>query len=211
MSTITKRSSAGTPSAATPGAATPGAATPGAATPGARNQGGAAVTGLQWLMAGVTILLLLLAYWYFSSGSGIFTQDTAPATSKEAVPKVAREVISEQQQAQQPDYAAALEQARSLRAEGKLADAQLLYFFAARGGYTPAAFELAELYDPLHFDVTSSLMDKPDPFQAFKWYNQALKDGESNASVRLDALHEWAHQAAEKGDPDAEQLLLQWN
>jgi TPR repeat protein len=63
----------------------------------------------------------------------------------------------------------------------------------------------------LHFDVSSSLMDKPDPFQAFKWYNQALKDGESDAAARLTALHEWAHQAAEDGDLDAEQLLLQWN
>jgi TPR repeat protein len=177
----------------------------------AKVQTGLAVTGIQYLLAGITIVLLLAAYWYFSSGSGTSTRQPAAPTSREAVPEKAREVISEQQQSQEPDYAAALEQARGLRAEGKLADAQLLYFFAARGGYTPAAFELAELYDPLHFDVSSSLMDKPDPFQAFKWYNQALKDGESDAAARLTALHEWAHQAAEDGDLDAEQLLLQWN
>jgi len=176
----------------------------------AGTQRGVAITGLQWLMAVIAVVLLVAAYWYFSAGGGSIGGPAAPATSKEAVPEAAREVISEQQQAEQPDYAAALEQARSLRAEGKLADAQLLYFFAARGGYTPAAFELAELYDPLHFDAATSLMDKPDPFQAFKWYSQALKDGNTEAQPRLDALHEWAQQAAEAGDLDAEQLLLQW-
>jgi TPR repeat protein len=171
-----------------------------------------AITGMQLLLAVATVVLLVLAYWYFSSGDSSFNKpEAAPATSREAVPDIAREVISEQQQDQAPDYAAALEQARGLRKEGKLADAQLLYFFAARGGYTPAAFELGELYDPLHFDVTSSLMEKPDPFQAFKWYKQAADAGDGQAGARLEELHEWAHQAAEDGDVDAEQLLLQWN
>jgi len=179
--------------------------------PGFRTSYGMAISGMQWLLAGVAILLLVLAYWYFSAGTGSRgTGETAPPTSKEAVPEVAREVISEQQKAQAPDYVAALDQARSLRAEGKLADAQLLYFFAARGGYTPAAFELAGLYDPLHFDASTSLMDKPDPFQAFKWYQQASQAGEAQADVRLEELRVWAQQAAEAGDLDAEQLLLQW-
>ena len=171
-----------------------------------------AVARAQWLMAGGTLVLLLVAWWFVSAnrtspGSG----ETAPATSKLAVPELAREVINEQNQEQSPDYAAALEQARSLRAEGKLADAQLLYFFAARGGYAPAAFELAELYDPLNFDVTTSLMEQPDPFQAFKWYQQASQSGIAEAAVRIEALHDWAQQAAEEGNLDAEQLLLQWN
>jgi len=178
---------------------------------GRGNQHGIAITGMQWLLAGTAILVLLLAYWYFSAGPGSpGSGEPAPPTSRQAVPEVAREVISAQQQEQAPDYAAALDQARSLRAEGKLADAQLLYFFAARGGYTPAAFELAELYDPLHFDATTSLMEKPDPFQAFKWYQQAAQAGDSKAAVRLEELHDWAHQAAENGDLDAEQLMLQW-
>lgn len=174
-------------------------------------QQGITITGMQWVLAGVAILLLVLAYWYISSGAGSRgTAEPALPTSKEAVPEVAREVISEQQKAEAPDYAAALDQARSLRAEGKLADAQLLYFFAARGGYTPAAFELAGLYDPLHFDASTSLMDKPDPFQAFKWYQQASQAGDPQADVRLEELREWAQQSAEAGDLDAEQLLLQW-
>lgn len=180
--------------------------------PGMTTQGGMVVTSTQWLMAAAAVVLLLLAYWYFASGKSDFGKpEAAPATSKQAVPEIAREVISEQQQEQAPDYAAALEQARSLRQEGKLADAQLLYFFAARGGYSPAAFELGELYDPLHFDVSSSLMEKPDAFQAFKWYQQAAQAGDGQAATRLEELHDWAQQAADEGDLDAEQLLLQWN
>jgi TPR repeat protein len=178
--------------------------------PRAGRQLGMAITRVQWFLAAGTVLLIALALWYFSSDlAGPGRGEVAPPTSKEAVPELAREVIEGQEQA--PDYAAALEQARSLRAEGKLADAQLLYFFAARGGYAPAAFELGELYDPLHFDVTTSLMEQPDPFQAFKWYQQASQAGVAEAGARLEALHDWANQAAEEGNLDAEQLLLQWN
>lgn len=173
-------------------------------------QGGIVVT--QWLMAAVAVALLILAVWYFASRtSDPGEAEPALATSRQAVPDMAREVISEQQQEQAPDYAATLEQARSLRAEGKLADAQLLYFFAARGGYAPAAFELGELYDPLHFDVSSNLMEKPDAFQAYKWYQEAAQAGDSQAPMRLQELQMWAQQAAADGDVDAEQLLLLWN
>lgn len=178
--------------------------------PHSGRQHGMAITRTQLLLAAGTVLLIVLALWYFTSdmaGRG----EVAPPTSREAVPELAREVINEQQQEQAPDYAAALDQARSLRAEGKMADAQLLYFFAARGGYAPAAFELAELYDPLHFDGTTSLMEQPDPFQAFKYYQQASQAGFDEAAGRLEALHDWAQQAAEEGNLDAEQLLLQWN
>ncbi|HET6566309.1 MAG TPA: hypothetical protein VFG52_12930 [Xanthomonadales bacterium] len=178
----------------------------------ARLQMGMAITRAQLVLAAGTVVLILAALWYFTFGSsGPGRGEVAPPTSKQAVPDLAREVIEEQQQEQEPDYAAALEQARKLRAEGKLADAQLLYFFAARGGHTPAAYELAEMYDPLHFDPNESLMEQPDPFQAFKWYEQAQLGGDAQASARLDELHEWAKQAAEEGNLDAEQLLLQWN
>lgn len=174
-------------------------------------QSGLALTQAQLVLAVLTILLVVLGLWYFTSGKeGRDPAAIAPPTSREAVPELAREVIAEQQQEQAPDYDAALAQARQLRAEGKLADAQLLYFFAARGGHAPAAFELAELYDPLHFDASTSLMEQPDPFQAFKWYQQAQKAGNGQATIRLEELHDWAHQAAEEGNLDAEQLLLQW-
>lgn len=177
-----------------------------------RTQNGMVVSRMQWLLAGGAVLLLVFAYWFLAGGAGSADKPAPPpATSKQAVPEVAREVISEQKEEEALDYPAALEQARALRAEGKLADAQLLYFFAARGGYAPAAFDLATLYDPLHFDIGSSLMDKPDAFQAFKWYQQAQQGGEAAAATRLEELRAWATEAADDGDMDAEQLLLQWN
>ena len=175
-------------------------------------QNGMAVSRMQWILAAGVVLLLVFAYWFIAGGPGSSGKPAPPPpTSKQAVPEIAREVISEQKEEEALDYPAALEQARALRAEGKLADAQLLYFFAARGGYAPAAFDLATLYDPLHFDTGSSLMDKPDPFQAFKWYQQAQQGGEAAATTRLKELRAWAAAAADDGDMDAEQLLLQWD
>lgn len=100
--------------------------------------------------------------------------------------------------------------AQAFQAEGKLADAQLLYFFAARGGYAPAAFDLASFYDPNHFSKETSLMNDPDPFQAYKWYKKSLELGRDDAEARLAALHAWAEDAAGTGNMKAEQLLLVW-
>lgn len=104
----------------------------------------------------------------------------------------------------------AFAEAEAFRAEGKLPDAQLLYFFAARQGHGRAAFQLAAIYDPLHFIPEQSLLEKPDPFQAFRWYNTAREAGIAEAADRLDALRNWATDAAAKGNAEAEQLLLQW-
>jgi TPR repeat protein len=100
--------------------------------------------------------------------------------------------------------------AQAFQAEGKLADAQLLYFFAARGGYAPAAFDLATFYDPNHFAKETSLMNDPDPFQAYKWYKKSLELGLEGAEARLAALRAWTETAAEQGNMKAEQLLLVW-
>jgi len=110
----------------------------------------------------------------------------------------------------EPDYAQAFGRGRELHAAGQLADAQLLYFFAARGGHAEAALALAESYDPVRFTPQSSLMDEPDPFQAYKWYRQAAAGGDARAGERLDALRAWAEQAAANGDPQAQRLLLAW-
>jgi TPR repeat protein len=91
-----------------------------------------------------------------------------------------------------------------------VADAQLLYFFAARNGSAEAAFQLAQLYDPNHFEAGSSLLGEPDAFQAFKWYTAAKNAGMTEAQARLDELHKWAEKAAQNGDAEAERLLLQW-
>jgi TPR repeat protein len=92
--------------------------------------------------------------------------------------------------------------------EGRLADAWLLYFFAAREGHPEAMMTLAELSDPKLFQPDSSLLDSPDPVQAWKWYSRALDAGFEPARQRLEALRGWAADAARRGDREAEILLL---
>ena len=133
-----------------------------------------------------------------------------PPAAKEAKPDSARDIIKELKESDDVNYQSAYDQAGDLLRNGEVADAQLLYFFAARGGHGPSAFVLANLYDPVDFDPNASLMDEPDPFQAFKWYSSALESGEEQAADRLTALKAWCETAAAGGDQQAAQLLLQW-
>ncbi len=132
------------------------------------------------------------------------------APSSEARAEDARQYIAKLQSADHVDYDAAVERAKRFQTEGKLADAQLLYFFAARNGNGQAAFALARMNDPVGFDPKASLLAKPAPFQAFKWYTVARDQGVQGAAQRLEQLHTWAEQAAGNGDQQAEQLLLEW-
>ena len=91
-----------------------------------------------------------------------------------------------------------------------LADAHLLHFFAAREGYAPSALVLGSTYDPKHHSETVSLIEEPDPAQAFKWYMKAAEGGEPVARERLDELREWVERAAREGDPGARRVLMQW-
>jgi len=93
---------------------------------------------------------------------------------------------------------------------GRIADAHLLYFFAARRGHAPAAFVLAGIYDPLHFDKDRSLLGKPDPVQALKWYRVAAEQGDGEARARLKSLESWVDARARAGDAEAERLRLSW-
>jgi TPR repeat protein len=122
----------------------------------------------------------------------------------------AREFIADAREEGPESYADAYERAREYQDQGRLADAQVLYFYAARGGHAGAEFELAEMNDPNHHDSTTSLLEEPDAYQAYKWYSAALEHGSANARERLDALREWATQAAAQGNSEAERLLLQW-
>ena len=108
------------------------------------------------------------------------------------------------------DIDTAFERAQAFQQAGQLADAQLLYFYAAREGHAGSAFALAELNDPNHHSPETSLLAEPDAFQAYRWYSQARERGYPGAAERLDALRAWAVTASEAGDFEAEQLLLQW-
>ncbi len=106
----------------------------------------------------------------------------------------------------QAAYDAAVKQ----RDAGRLTDAYLLYFFAARNGHAEAALELGSQADPAHFNSETSNLDGPDIVQAYKWYHQAMKAGNGEAESRLARLHDHVILQASRGDAGAERLLLQW-
>lgn len=138
-------------------------------------------------------------------------ETVAPAKTEEERGDSAREVIASlRADPAGVDYDQAHRRALEFHAGGRAADAQLLLFFAARGGYGPAAFDLATMYDPNHFETGASLMDEPDATQAYKWYLAARDSGQPAADGRLTELKAWTESAAAAGNPDAERLLLQW-
>lgn len=166
------------------------------------------------IAAGIIVLVVIVIFLLYPK-SVEEPQQAIPAvsesvTSGEERGDTAREIIQALQVRENVDYGEAYRQGREFHEQGRLADAQLLYFFAARGRHAQAAFELATTYDPLHHSTGASLMDEPDPFQAYKWYQQATEDGHGEAGPRLEKLHAWAEDAAGQGDINAEQLLLIW-
>jgi len=122
----------------------------------------------------------------------------------------AREFLADVRESGPESYEDAYERAREYQENGQLADAQLLYFYAARSGHAGAEFELAEMNDPNHHESATSLLEEPDAYQAYKWYSAALEHGSSEAQERLEALRDWTTKAAAQGDSAAERLLLQW-
>ena len=100
------------------------------------------------------------------------------------------------------------EKAQQYLQEGSLADAHLLFFFAAREDHLPSIMKLAEMSDPNLFRAENALMDDADVIQAYKWYTKAAELGHRPANERVDGLHQWASNAAADGDPVARQLLL---
>ena len=176
---------------------------------------------LMYLAAAVTAIVLVVYLLYPepvtepvpapATGPARPLETVEPAETEAERGDTARDIIDSLSNADgEVDYAEALTRAREFQAEGRLADAQLLMFFAARGGHAPAAFELATSYDPNHYSESASLMEEPDPFQAYRWYRTARDAGQAEAEERLMNLKSWAEDAAEGGNDDAERLLLQW-
>lgn len=166
-------------------------------------------------------VVILAAIWLFMGRedepepipepAGRALDTVAPAETAAERGDSARDLIDELQSGGgEVDYGRAYERARAFREEGRAADAQLLYFFAARGGHADAAFELARLYDPTRDTAAPGLTTEPDAFQAYRWYGAAAEAGHPQAAERLSGLRNWAEQAAAAGDAEAERLLLQW-
>ena len=182
-----------------------------------RRYRGQANTRMLIIVGSAVVVVVLLALYLLRPTpepipeTGRPLETVEPAQSAEERGDRAREIIERlEADPTGPDYAGAYARAQDFLAEGQLADAQLLYFFAARGGYGLAAFDLATVNDPNHHTSASSLVAAPDPFQAYRWYTAARDAGHPGASTRLEELHAWAESASLAGDDKAEQLLLQW-
>lgn len=176
---------------------------------------------LMYVAAAATVVVLVVYLLYPEpvtepvpapgTGPAVPLETVEPAETEAERGDTARDIIdSLSSGGGEVDYAEALARAREFQADGRLADAQLLMFFAARGGHAPAAFALATSYDPNHYSETTSLMEAPDPFQAYRWYRAARDAGQAEAGERLVDLKSWAEDAAEGGNDEAERLLLQW-
>lgn len=96
------------------------------------------------------------------------------------------------------------------QAAGQLADAYLLYFFAARGGYAPAALALGAQADPASRDPLNSVFEAPDMSQAHKWYQMAAENGDSEGRERLADLRSRVEKLAADGDTQAQRISLLW-
>jgi hypothetical protein len=121
----------------------------------------------------------------------------------------ARQYIEQLRAAGEPyPLSQAFEKAEKFRGEGNLADAHLLYFFAARENHLPSIMTMGEMSDPILFRAEDSLLDHADAIQAYKWYHKAAQMGQPSAGGRLDELGRWASEAAATGNSEAAQLLL---
>jgi TPR repeat protein len=124
----------------------------------------------------------------------------------------AREYIQQLREQGKPyPFEEVMAKAADFSSEGSLADAHLVYFFAAKEGYVDAMMIMAEMSDPTRFRADDNLMDEPDAVQAYKWYSQSLQKGFEPARIRLENLHQWATAEARYGNATAQQLLLNFN
>jgi len=121
----------------------------------------------------------------------------------------AREYIADLRAAGRPyPLAEVFEKAQEFMQEGSLADAHLLYFFSAREDYLPSIMVLGEMSDPTHFSAENALLDHADAVQAYKWYSKAANLGQPLAEDRIRELQQWASVEAANGNPEARQLML---
>ncbi|MEJ2621668.1 MAG: hypothetical protein P8163_15830 [Candidatus Thiodiazotropha sp.] len=138
-------------------------------------------------------------------------EKAAPAARSDQPINSARELISKMRRGERVlSSAEIIEQSELFNQQGRYTDTYLLLFYAAREGDGQAAFALASLYDPNHFRTGNALLEKPDIFQAHKWYSKAAKQQIPDAQLRLKALRSEIEKQADAGDPIAQRLLLNW-
>ena len=136
--------------------------------------------------------------------------ESQPALADDRPGAKARALIASMRAAGAIDLDRVLAAATQAQTEGELANAYLLYFFAAREGSGPAALELGKQADPATRDPLNSVFGAPDLNQAYKWYKIAAGNGESEARDRLADLQARVEQMAAGGDPQAQRISLLW-
>lgn len=137
----------------------------------------------------------------------------APAAGEPALAdgENARAIISGlKREDKKADLAGLFDQAEDFRVSGNPADAYLLHLYLAKQGYGRSAMVLAVTSDPIFYTRSGALINKPDPFQAYKWYRHAVRTGVPEAQKNLDNLKENIEAVASSGDRQAQRLLLQW-
>lgn len=151
------------------------------------------------------------------AGADSATRDDTDAASTGAIDRAllvppgmrAREYIEQLRSAGKPyPLSQVFDKAQGFRVDGSLADAHLLYFFAARENHLPSIMTMGEMSDPLRFRAEDTLLDQADAIQAWKWYQKAAQQDHPLAVQRLDELGQWARDASAAGDSSARQLLL---
>jgi TPR repeat protein len=136
--------------------------------------------------------------------------ESQPALLDDRPGAKARALIASMRAAGGVDLDQVLSAAEQAQSDGELANAYLLYFFAAREGSGPAALELGKQADPATRDPLDSVFGAPDLNQAYKWYKIAAGYGESEARDRLADLQARVEQMAAGGDPQAQRISLLW-
>lgn len=133
-----------------------------------------------------------------------------PAVAREG--DTARKIITDVRSGgTDPDLDEIFNQAEQLRGDQQLADAYLLYRFAASKGHPRAALVLGTQADPAFYATENSILTSPDPLQAYKWYQVAAAAGNGEAETRLQDLRDRIEQSAADGDEAARRLMLQWH
>lgn len=162
-------------------------------------------------VAAAIVLVAVLALLFYPSAT--VPPDGRVVTDADRGDRAREEIAAVRERSEDApvDYQEAFASAEAHREAGRLADAQVMYFFAARNGHARAAYRLGEAYDPVRHDPGTSLVSEPDASAAYRWYAQALDGGVTEATERLDALRDWAESQAQAGNFEAEQLLVRWD
>ncbi|MCG6965107.1 MAG: hypothetical protein LJE59_01185 [Chromatiaceae bacterium] len=122
----------------------------------------------------------------------------------------ARALIAQMRAAGRVDLDQAYAAAQRAQADGELADAYLLYFFAAREGHADSALILGQQADPGSRDPANSVFEAADLTQAHKWYQMAAQNGSAEGRERLADLRSRVEQMAAAGDQQAQRISLLW-